>query len=101
LKNANSGVDVQGSGSLANINLGVGGDFGHNTLQAAAPNNNTGAGICNETTNSLDAQGNLFNGIDCSQATPGAVTKGSSCTTGSFDISVTSSGTINATNCTQ
>jgi hypothetical protein len=102
LKNGAAGIDVFGSGSLASVDIGTSGDFGRNTLQAAGPDANVGTGICNTTSHSLEAEGNFFNAVDCTQSpspSPSPVAKGNSCTTGASDVANTSTGTTNVSNC--
>jgi hypothetical protein len=102
LRNGGAGIDVFGTGSLTGIDIGTSGDFGRNALQLPPPQNNVGAGICNQTSHSLEAEGNFFSAVDCTQSpspSPSPVAKGNSCTTGGSDVANTSTGTINVSNC--
>jgi hypothetical protein len=104
LDNAGNGVAIgvaRGSTDVSSIDLGTSSDFGHNTLQAAE-SYNLAAGIClNVPGVTLAAAGNVFRGIDCSQATPsGALTRLDGCRNG-VDLGIGGKGSnITTANCT-
>ena len=88
---------------LSGIDLGVMTDFGHNILQASIGSNpNFAAGLCvrpgaTAGAQTLTAMGNVFTGPrDCSQATPGAVVKATTCA-GRVDEAVVPAGNANVT----
>ena len=86
------------------IDLGSGGSFGKNTLQAAT-GGNTNAGLCVEsfpssTSVTVEARGNIFANVDCSAlVVVGGTTSATTCT-GGVDIGGTANNvTIRLANC--
>jgi hypothetical protein len=104
LNNAFAGVHVRSSVglSIASVDLGSA-DDGQNILQDATYPN--GAGICIQATDaqptSMPAQGNTFNGTDCSQTnpTPSPTLSFSTTCGGGVDVAVTNAGTVDITHC--
>ncbi len=98
-----TGVEVRTSTATASddtayIDLGIASSLGNNTLQSVAPSDgaasaqNTGAGLCFEIlpnkSQTLSAEGNTWvnaagtASIDCSQASPGALSETTACAAG-------------------
>jgi hypothetical protein len=100
LANTANGIYVD-VGLTTALNFGNGTSAGHNTLQSTGSDKNGAVGICNATVNSVEAQGNVFSGHDCSVASPGYTVTHAPATTcaGGFDVGELTTGTITVSNC--
>jgi hypothetical protein len=84
---------------ISGISLGVAGDLGGNKLQdTGSPNG--GAGVCLDiqADGQLEARGNRFGAIDCSNTTSG-LTSNTTCS-GKVDVSIKGKGNIDTASCT-